>query len=70
MINYIPALLDRLAKMKGFPVLIGLVLVIISFVTHFLVDYMPILSYLIVGEWLLHIGVIIGLGGLLFSDTL
>ncbi|MDM8521545.1 hypothetical protein QUF64_15985 [Anaerolineales bacterium HSG6] len=70
MMNYIPVLLDRLAKMKGFPVLMGLVLVIISFLAHFLVDYMPILSYLIAGEWLLHVGMIIGLGGLLFSDTL
>ena len=59
-------MLDRLALIKGLPVLIGLVLVIISFVAQFV----PILAFLTVGQWLLHLGVIIGLGGMLFSDTL
>ncbi|MDM8527511.1 hypothetical protein QUF58_04795 [Anaerolineales bacterium HSG24] len=70
MMNYIPALLDRMAKIKGFPVLIGLVLVIVSFVANFLDNYVELLSYFTHEEWLLHVGVIIGLGGLLFSDTL
>lgn len=59
-------MLDRLALIKGLPVIIGLVLVIISFVAQFV----PFLSFLTVGQWLLHLGVIIGLGGMLFSDTL
>lgn len=59
-------MLDKIALVKGLPVLIGLVLVLISFVAQFL----PALSFLIVGQWLLHLGVIIGLGGILFSDTL
>jgi len=59
-------MLDRMALIKGLPVIIGLVLVIISFIAQFV----PFLSFLIVGQWLLHLGVIIGLGGILFSDTL
>jgi len=59
-------MLDRLALIKGLPVIIGLILVIISFVAQFL----PFLAFLTVGQWLLHLGVIIGLGGMLFSDTL
>ena len=59
-------MLDKIALVKGLPVLIGLVLVLISFVAQFV----PFLSFLTVGQWLLHLGVIIGLGGILFSDTL
>ena len=59
-------MLDRIALVKGLPVLIGLVLVLISFVAQFI----PALSFLTIGQWLLHLGVIIGLGGMLFSDTL
>jgi hypothetical protein len=59
-------MLDKLALIKGLPVIIGLVLVIISFVAQFV----PFLSFLVAGQWLLHLGIIIGLGGMLFSDTL
>jgi hypothetical protein len=59
-------MLDKIALVKGLPVLIGLVLVLISFVAQFV----PAISFLTVGQWLLHLGVIIGLGGMLFSDTL
>ncbi len=59
-------MLDKLALIKGLPVIIGLVLVIISFIAQFL----PFLAFLTVGQWLLHLGVVIGLGGMLFSDTL
>jgi hypothetical protein len=59
-------MLDRMALIKGLPVIIGLIMVIISFVAQFV----PFLSFLVVGQWLLHLGVIVGLGGILFSDTL
>ena len=59
-------MLDKMALIKGLPVIIGLVLVVISFFAQFL----PALSFLTAGQWLLHLGVIIGLGGILFSDTL
>lgn len=66
MMKYIPQLLDRLANVKGLPVLVSLIVVIISFIAQFT----PYLEFLTVGQWLLHVGVIIGLGGMLFSDTL
>ena len=59
-------MLDKMALIKGSPVIIGLILVIISFIAQFV----PFLDFLLVGQWLLHLGVIIGLGGILFSDTL
>ena len=59
-------MLDRMALIKGLPVIIGLVLVVISFIAQFV----PFLEILTAGQWLLHLGVIIGLGGMLFSDTL
>ena len=59
-------MLDKMALIKGLPVIIGLTLVIISFIAQFI----PSLSFLVTGQWLLHLGVIIGLGGILFSDTL
>ena len=59
-------MLDRLAHIKGLPVLIGLVLVVISLFAQFI----PMLSFLTAGDWLLHLGVIVGLGGILFSDAL
>lgn len=59
-------MLDKMAMIKGLPVIIGLILVIISFIAQFV----PVLSFLTTGLWLLHLGIIIGLGGILFSDTL
>lgn len=59
-------MLDRMALIKGLPVIIGLTMVIVSFIAQFV----PFLSFLVVGQWLLHLGVIVGLGGILFSDTL
>jgi hypothetical protein len=59
-------MLDKMALIKGLPVIIGLLLVITSFIAQFV----PLLSFLTVGQWLLHLGVIVGLGGILFSDTL
>jgi hypothetical protein len=57
---------DFLAQVKGVPVIIGLVLVILSLLGHVI----PGLSFLAWNDLLLHVGLIIGLGGLLFTDTL
>ncbi len=72
MIKIISQILDRLANLKGLPVLIGLIVVSISFVVNLVIAFgvLPSLSFLITGQWLLHVGVMIGLGGMLFSDTL
>lgn len=64
--DFLQRMLDRLALIKGLPVIVGLCLVILSFVAQFV----PILGFLTPGLWLLHLGIIIGLGGMLFSDTL
>lgn len=58
--------LDRLNTIKGVLPLSGLALVIISLIAQFI----PALSFLIVGDWLLHVGVLVGLGGLLIADAL
>ncbi len=57
---------EFLAQVKGVPVIVGLVLVILSLLGHLF----PGLSFLAWNDLLLHLGLIIGLGGLLFTDTL
>ncbi len=58
--------LNRLAEIKGILPWSGIVLVVISLIAQFI----PALSFLAAGNWLLHIGVIVGLGGLLIADAL
>ena len=58
--------LDRLAEIKGILPISGLILVIISLIAQFT----PLLSFLASGNWVLHLGVIVGLGGLLIADSL
>ncbi|GAB4541788.1 MAG: hypothetical protein Kow0063_32980 [Anaerolineae bacterium] len=57
---------EFLAQVKGVPVVLGLALVILSLLGHIF----PALSFLAWNDLLLHLGMIIGLGGLLFTDTL
>jgi hypothetical protein len=57
---------EFLAHVKGVPVIVGLAMVILSLVGHLI----PWLSFLAWDDLLLHLGLIIGLGGLLFTDTL
>jgi hypothetical protein len=57
---------ETLAQIKGVPVIVGLALVVLSLLGHAI----PGLSFLARGDLLLHLGVILGLGGLLFTDTL
>jgi len=57
---------ETLAQIKGAPIIVGLVLVIASLLGHVI----PGLALLAHNDLLLHLGVIIGLGGLLFTDTL
>jgi hypothetical protein len=59
-------IIEFLAQVKGVPVIIGLILVILSLLGHLI----PGLSFLAWNNLLLHLGLIIGLGGLLFTDTL
>lgn len=57
---------ELVAQVKGVPVIVGLALVILSLLGHII----PELSFLAWNDLLLHLGLIIGLGGLLFADTL
>jgi hypothetical protein len=57
---------ETLVQIKGVPVITGLILVILSLLGHIV----PGLTFLAWDDLLLHLGLIIGLGGLLFTDTL
>ena len=57
---------EYLAYVKGVPVIVGLVMIILSLLGHLI----PWLAFLAWDDLLLHLGLIVGLGGLLFTDTL
>jgi hypothetical protein len=57
---------ETLAQIKGVPIIVGLALIILSLLGHII----PGLAFLAADDLLLHLGLIIGLGGLLFTDTL
>jgi hypothetical protein len=59
-------IVELVAQVKGVPVIVGLVLIILSLLGHIV----PGLSFLAWNDLLLHLGLILGLGGLLFTDTL
>ena len=59
-------IVELVAQVKGVPVIVGLALIILSLLGHLI----PGLSFLAWNDLLLHLGLILGLGGLLFTDTL
>jgi hypothetical protein len=59
-------IVELVAQVKGAPVIAGLALIILSLLGHIV----PGLSFLAWNDLLLHLGLILGLGGLLFTDTL
>jgi len=71
-------LLDKLAQLRGLPVLIGVALVILNFVVQIVVYFLGgsaqepgFFVFLFTdGNLLLHLGVIIGLLGVLLGDIL
>lgn len=70
--------LDRLERVRGLPVLIGVALVLLNFVVRCVVFSLPsgtqeagfLLFLLSDGNLLLHVGVVIGLLGVLIGDIL
>ena len=70
--------LDRLERVKGLPVLIGCVLVLLNFVVRCLVYALAsgsgeggfFLFLVTDGNLLLHLGVVVGLLGVLIGDIL
>ncbi|UCC62681.1 MAG: hypothetical protein JSV36_18315 [Anaerolineae bacterium] len=62
--RFIDFLSDQIARRRGLPVLLGIVLVILNFSFQFI----PGLQMLTTGNLLLHLGVIVGLLGILLGD--
>jgi hypothetical protein len=61
---------DFLARVPGFPVLVGVLFVILNFIIRLLPDSWPVIGWLIQTDLLLHFGVILGLLGILIGDAL
>ena len=60
---------DFLARLPGLPVLVGVLLVAVNFVVR-LLPASPAVDWLVATDLLLHLGVILGLLGLLLGDVL
>jgi hypothetical protein len=60
---------EFLAQRKGLPVFIGVGFVILSLVLNLLPAW-PVVGWLARTEFLLHVGVILGLLGILLGDAL
>ena len=57
---------EQIAQRRGLPVLLGVGLVILNFILQFI----PGLQVLTTGNLLLHLGVVVGLLGVLLGDIL
>jgi hypothetical protein len=60
---------DFLVQYKGLPVLIGIGLVVLNFVLRLLPAW-PVIGWLAGVDLFLHLGIIIGLFGILLGDAL
>jgi hypothetical protein len=61
---------DFLARLPGLPVLLGVALVVLNFVVRLLPGGWPVVGWLVQTDLLLHLGVIVGLIGVLLGDAL
>jgi hypothetical protein len=61
---------DFLARVPGLPVLVGVLLVALNFLLRLLPDTWPVVGWLTQTDLLLHLGVIVGLLGVLLGDAL
>ncbi|NIO70735.1 MAG: hypothetical protein GTN71_17310 [Anaerolineae bacterium] len=59
-------LTDFLERVKGLPILIGILLVILNFI----VQHIPSLAFLGDSNLLLHLGVVVGLLGVLLAEAI
>jgi hypothetical protein len=59
-------LADFLERVRGLPILIGILLVILNFI----VQYIPSLAFLGDSNLLLHLGVVVGLLGVLLAEVI
>lgn len=58
--------LSFLERMKGLPIIIGIVLIVLNFIVQFI----PSLGFLTGNNLLLHLGLVVGLGGMLLAESL
>lgn len=61
---------DFLARLPGLPVLVGIALVVVNFVVRLLPGAWPVVGWLVQTDLLLHLGVVVGLVGILLGDAL
>jgi hypothetical protein len=59
-------IVDFLERVKGLPILIGILLAILNFI----VQYVPGLAFLSDNNLLLHLGVVVGLLGVLLTEAI
>jgi hypothetical protein len=60
---------EYLARFPGLPVIVAVGLVVVNFLLQFLPDW-PVVGWLAHTHLLLHLGVILGLLGILLGDAL
>jgi hypothetical protein len=60
---------DYLARNKGLPVFLGVLLVILNYGVQFFA-HAPVLGFFASTNLLLHVGIIVGLVGILLGDAL
>jgi hypothetical protein len=69
MIELIQRISEFLAKYKGLPVLVGAGLVLLNFLLR-LVPPFPVVGWLAEYDLFLHLGIVVGLIGILVGDAL
>ncbi len=67
--RFIDRMSEYLAHRKGLPVFLGVLLVVLNYGVQFF-THVPVLGLLASTNLLLHLGVIIGLIGILLGDAL
>jgi hypothetical protein len=67
--NLLKRISDFLARVPGLPVFVGVFLVILNFVLRLLPGTWPVVGWLTHTDFLLHLGVIVGLIGVLLGDA-
>ena len=68
--DFLKRISDFLARFPGLPVLIAVFLVILNFVLRLLPGTWPVVGWLVQTDLFLHLGVILGLLGVLVGDAL
>jgi hypothetical protein len=68
--EFLKRISDFLARFPGLPVMIGVLLVILNFVLRLLPGTWPVVGWLAQTDLFLHLGVILGLVGVLLGDAL